>query len=38
MTIIAEAPHLCMPRTIHPHVTSLVMWAMLPNAVFGSGL
>ena len=38
MTIITLAPHLCMPRTSHPHVTSLVMCWMLPNAVVGSGL
>ena len=37
--IITEAPHLCMPRTNQPQVTSLVMYSMLlyaPPSVSGT--
>jgi len=37
-TIIALAPHLCMPRTSQPHVTSFVMCSMLAYARAVSGL
>ena len=36
-TIIALAPHLCMPRTSQPHVTSLVIASIDWYAEFGSG-
>ena len=36
-TIIALAPHLCMPRTSQPQVTSSVIDWMLWYAEFGSG-
>ncbi len=36
-TIIALAPHLCMPRTSQPQVTSCVMASMLWYAELGSG-
>ncbi len=36
-TIIALAPHLCMPRTSQPHVTSLVIASIDWYAELGSG-
>ena len=37
-TIIALAPHLCMPRTSQPQVTSFVITSTLWKALLGSGL